>query len=263
MITVTEILPETKDWSRLLDRSAQVSLYLEPEWMRLHPVKAYAAYRGSETSQDIVGGIVVVPAAHPNPFVPYQGLIQVRKEDPEVAGYLIRECEVLGRPLSVWSNPSLVDIRPFHERFYDREQRCLWTDVIRYTYLCNPQSKLEARARAQLTEKPVDRVTGLDWYAEWREQSWVTQHFIDIMDKVLGFPGTQVWGDGEATVVWGVDRQDRGYYLASVGSPTNVLNWLIRQHHTSDLVGCNSPKRSLFKRSFGGILRTYYGCVTT
>lgn len=263
MITVTDISPESREWEKLLKKSHQYSLYLEPEWMRLHPVKAYAAYRGEGPGATIVGGIVVTPTVLPTPFVPYQGLVQTQKEDPDVAESLIRECEELGRPLSVWSSPSLVDIRPFHERAYDREERVLWRDVIRYTYLCTPESRLEPRARANVTDREVEAVTTLDWYEEWKEQPWVTQHFIDLMDKMLGFSSTQVWGDGEATVVWGVDRRDRGYYLAAIGSPTNVLDKLIRRHHSVDLVGCNSPRRSLFKRSFGGILRTYYGCVTT
>ena len=256
MVTVCEISRTSEDWRYLIEHSHQTSLYVLPEWLALHDVGLLGAYKGN----NIHGGAVVVPFRNPLPYVPYQGLLQFHKEDHEVAAALIEGAEGFGRPLSIWNGPSLVDIRPFTWRFWDA--KILWNPTVRYTYICDRSSELENRARALVTQKPVEEEAGMEWFEGWKEQAWVGQNDIDQMEQIVGFESTKVYSDEDATVVWGVDLQNRGYYLASVGKPTNVIAHLIKQHPSSDMVGANSPERAKFKRSFGGLLRTYYGMVT-
>jgi len=255
-ITVCPIDPLSKDWRRLVDRAAQQTIYLQTEWLALHDVKIYAAYKGT----DIHGAVVVAPTSYPLPYVPYQGIVQRYKEDWDVADALIAEAEEVGRPVSVWNAPPMVDVRPFAWRWWN-ERKVMWSPCIRYTYFCYPDTRLENRHRALITDAPVVEEDRFDWFEQWKAQPWVGPMDAEMMDKILGLATVRVYTDYKAWVVWGVDMQDRGYYLASVGEPTNVIYWLIRQHASTDLVGANSRERALYKRGFGGVLKTGYGMV--
>lgn len=252
MIRVEEADISSSTWHHLIQSSHQATLYVRPEWMALHPVHAFVATNGSEP----VGGIVAADGLHPLTFIPYQGLLLRKREDRETAQALISHVERLDRPVSVWNAPSLVDIRPFTWRWYDAQ--VLWQHDIRYTYICSRDTRFEPRHQTNVTGKPVTLEEGTSWFEDWVKQPWVSEYDPGYMVKILGMPSTKVYTDGDATVVWGEDLQGRGYYLASIGRPTNVLAWLIQQHDSSDLVGCNSPQRALFKRGFGGHLRTSY-----
>jgi len=252
MIRVEEADPRGEKWATLIRASHQSSLYVMPEWMELHPCFPFLAFQGSEPC----GGIVAIPGIFPAPFIPYQGLLLRKREDRETAQALLSHVERLPRPLSVWNPPSLIDIRPFTWRWYDAQT--LWQHDIRYTYICDRDSRLEPRAQTNVTDKPIAEVTGPEWFDAWQQQPWVESRDVDLMIKILAMPSTTVYTDGDSTVVWGEDLNERGYYIASVGRPTNVLHRLIKDHDSTDLVGCNSPQRALFKRGFGGHLRTTY-----
>lgn len=256
MLEVVQIEPESKDWKRLIEKSHQTSLYVLPDWIHLHDVAMFGCYRGT----NICGGGVGVPLVNPAFNIPYQGLLQFHKEDHKVAKALLEKIEDVGRPISVWNAPSLVDVRPFIWRWWDT-RKIIWQPRIRYTYICADDTTLEPRARALVTDNEVIEETGDGWWDVWKDQAWVGPMDIEVMEKILGFSSVRVFTDRLGWVIWGVDLQERGYYLGSVGPPTNILHHLLRRHATSDLVGCNSPSRALFKRSFGGQLRTYYGMV--
>ena len=254
MIRVEETRPGDKAWDYLVKQSRQSSLYVSSEWITLNPVKVFLALEGTSPQ----GGMVVAQSLTPMPFAPYQGLLLLRREDRDVALALILKSESLARPVSVWNTPYLIDIRPFTWRWYD--SNVLWQHEIKYTYICQRTTELEPRCQRNLTKAPIAEVKERDgWWEAWKEQPWVTDDIERLMDKILGFSSTTVWTDGEAHVIWGQDHLGRGYYLGSVGKPTNALAELIKRHETSDLVGCNSPERALFKRGFGGALRTAYG----
>jgi len=253
VIRVEQANPTEKPWRYLVDHSHQATLYVLPEWLSLHPVEAALAYDGTE----VQGGIVVTHSLTPLPFVPYQGMLLRRREDREVAQALIAWAEKRGRPISVWNPPSLIDIRPFTWRWFDAQ--VLWQPDIRYTYMTAATTQLEPRCQRNVTEKPVEETKSGDWFQRWKSQPWVTDEYEATMAKIAGMDSVSVWTDGDGTVVWGRDGAERGYYLGSVGRPTNVLLRLIRSHDVSDLVGCNSPARAIFKRGFGGTLRTAYG----
>ena len=248
-----EVDPKGKEWRHLIGESYQSTLYTMPEWMGLHPVTALIAFQGSEPQ----GGMVVASSLTPLALVPYQGLLLLKREDKVASECLIMEAEKLKRPLSVWNAPHLVDIRPFTWRWFD--SKVMWQHDIRYTYICHQHAQMEARSMANVTNAKVEREEGREWFGKWKDQPWVTDEISRLMEKILGFASVEVWHDGDAHVIWGTDVNKRGYYLGSVGKPTNVLASLIKRHDTTDLVGCNSPERALFKRGFGGALRTAYG----
>jgi hypothetical protein len=255
---VVPIKPTSDNWYRLVRDSHQGSLYVLPEWIALHPVQLFAAKKGST----VVGGIVVANDLTPLSAIPYQGMLLLRRDDQEVSEALLARVEALPRPVSVWNPPSLVDIRPFNWRF--REAHELWQADIRYTYMCDRNSRMERRQEHSITGEEVKEITSLDWFREWSELYWVTEEDIENMEKILRMPMVNVYGDSSCAVVWAVDHQDRGYYIASLGQAANTLHTLIKRHDTTDLVGCNSRTgRSLFKRGFGGHLRTYYGMKLT
>ncbi len=254
MIRVEQVDPRCKDWMEIITRSHQGSLYTMPEWMELHPVAPFLAYRGNT----VAGGVVASRGIMPPPFIPYQGLLLTRREDRDVAQALLSHVEQLPPVVSVWNPPSLVDIRPFTWRWYDANK--LWAHQIRYTYYCDRDSNPERRAWTNITGAGIREGEDSDFFPEWSEQHWITDSDLGLMAKILSFSSVAIWTDKDGGfVVWGVDSHDRGYYLASVGKVTNIIHQLIKQHETSDLVGCNSPQRALFKRGFGGHLRTYYG----
>lgn len=257
MIEVHVAEYDSKDWQTLISKSHQTSLYVTPEWMAIHPHRCYIAYKGN----NVAAGIVVNPGTHAPYFIPYQGVLQLHKEDHKVVGAMLEAVqEDFDDPISVWNPPSLVDTRPFGWQWFTN--KVLWTPTIKFTYFCTPASRMEPRARANITGKQVEKTCDPGWFDEWKKEPWVGALDEEIMERVLGFTSTECWTDGDGWVVWGTDLQDRGYYLASVGKPTNVLAFLINECPSTDLVGCNSPQRALFKRSFGGILRTYYGYRT-
>jgi hypothetical protein len=238
MIKVGQVTANSDDWQTLIRDSHQTSLYVLPEWVALHPVK-------------LSRGLT------PPTMIPYQGMLCLWRDDRDVAQALIERIEQLPHPVSVWNPPALVDIRPFTWRFWDAQQ--IWQHEIKYTFICDKDSRMERRAEYKVTGYEVKEITDLDWYRRWEDLPWVTAEDCAIMEQILKMPCTKVYGDPDGTVVWCVDNQDRGYYVASIGQVTNVLATLIKRHRSSDLVGCNSPERSLFKRGFGGHLRTYYG----
>lgn len=138
--------------------------------------------------------------------------------------------------MSLTLPPEWVDVRGF-----------TWAGMrchVRYTYRGNglPEYEKRIRLRPAIISGEIKHEAD-DW--------WVV---------------TSCTGDTEVTCV--CDWRTVYYWQANKGGSWHpecldgMVKYANRQGKQFDLVGCNSPKRGLFKRGFGGALTPYYFVTT-
>ena len=241
MIETALLALDDADLDALLTRSHQTSLYVLPEWLDAFPPAAiYGAYR----DERLTAALFVEKGLAPPPFVQYRGLLLTRKEQPSEAAALLQEAEKMGR-VSVWNAPSLVDIGPFSWR----HPEAVWKPDVRYTYIID-----------RATARPLRDYRAVEYWEEMPKDLPPLE--LDLQAPfltILNFPSTLTFRSATATLVCGVDRQKRGFYIAGWGVELDALTWAIAQRFESfDMGGANSPKMRSRKRNFGGRLRTCY-----
>lgn len=175
------------------------------------------------------------------PSTPWQGPVCRTTEEGEcaqvadcVAQYLLRRYADVTLTLP----PEWVDVRPFINHGM-RQQ-------VRYTYRGSASEAL-TRYEKRLVLRPAQFSRVVIQHGDW----WMDELTCE---------------DSEVTTLH--DWKCRYYWQANRGGTwhAELVNAMIRLAAMDeigfDMVGCNSPKRALFKRQFGGYLRPYY-VVTT
>lgn len=238
------------DWDELITKSHQTSLFVMRDWLNLYQdnLDILAAY---DHQGRIIAGLVSQLTPEPLPFVPYQGLLLTRREMPGVARALLEETERIESHVHVVNAPALVDIRPFKWRW--NESSKLWSDSVLYTMLFDRTSRPfddlgESSVPVELIERTFENCQKLN-----------DSVGVDVLPVAL-LPSVRLFtNDANDLVLWGTDKQDRGYYIAGTPKCSGLVVALAKRHaQGADLYGCNSPSMNKRKRVFGAKLRTYY-----
>ncbi len=237
------------DWDELITKSHQTSLFVMRDWLALYQdsLDILAAY---DHSGNIIAGLVTQLTPEPLPFVPYQGLLLTRREMPGVARALLEEAERIESHIHITNAPSLVDIRPFKWRW--NESSKLWSDSVHYTMLFDA------------TSRPFDDIEDSSEPEELDLDEDHLPRFIDSVGDalwpIMELPSVKIYTNtADEMVVWGTDRQNRGYYIAGTPRCSGLVVALAKRHEQgADLYGCNSPSMNKRKRVYGAKLRTYY-----
>lgn len=227
-------------YERLNRESPAGSVFSAASWARYQkvPHRVIGVYKGRE----LVGGCLLyevdggLPAVVP--ATPWQG--PVCRPDGEGERLAVAEClaqYLLRRykDVTLTLHPDWTDIRGF-----------LWAGMrchVRYTYR-GMGREMRGNYEKRLRLNPADSWRSLGIHAG---DGW--QHFrVALHDTSVDF--LEDW--------WG-----RYYWQANQGGSwhAEVIDLYLGERGF-DLVGCNSPKRGLFKRQFGGRLMPYY-VVTT
>lgn len=241
-MTRMEVVPlraDSEDLDALVARSHQTSLYVTREWREAFPS---AAIYGAYTNDELSAAIFVEASPLPMPFVGYRGLLLSRREQVAIANRLIAAAEKVPHA-TVWNAPSLVDLRPFFWRY----PSATWRADVRYTLFldrnCRPYRPLEIVEFEQADDPGECPI-------EW------TYPGFDVVSRLSS---TLTYRSETATLMVGVDPQDRAYVIAGWGPRLDDLTWSVASlHPTLDLGGANSPTMASKKRVFGGHLRTAY-----
>jgi hypothetical protein len=216
------------------------SVFSAPSWAAYagHQHRVIGVYKGLE----LIGGAVVYETGGGLlpiiPGTPWQGPISRSADEGEclamaecLAQYLLRRYTDVTLTLP----PEWVDVRGF-----------TWAGMrsqVRYTY----------RGESPVYEKRVKfRTCFVKIDTEYHPAEWMVRTYSTADSRV------------DAVFDW----RTAYYWKANEGGSyhTECANTMIRDAEmaglTFDMVGCNSPKRGLFKRGFGGRLTPYF-MVTT
>lgn len=228
------------EYERLNRRSPQGSVFSSVSWMRYREIESrlFGVYKGSEL---VAGALVPVAGGKVlrlAPGTPWTGPVSRNDDEGEnlavaegLAGHLLRAYEEVTLTLP----PEWTDVRGF-----------AWSGMrqqVRYTYRGeHPEYEKRTRFRPCFV-----KVASLHLAEDWQVVSYET---------------------ADSTVTMLRDWKRTYYWKANPGGSwhSECLNSGLRDGERDglpfDLVGCNSPKRGLFKRQFGGTLTPYY-VVTT
>lgn len=232
-------------YERLNREAAQGSVFSSASWFASQGLgrDVIGVYKGTE----LVGGAVVhtvggrIPAIVP--ATPWTGPVCRSTDEGECAAVAACVAEYLLRrhpDVTLTLPPEWTDVRPFINLGM-RQQ-------VRYTYR-GPAHKARDRYEKRLTLRPLPK------------------SFTRIITQKQGWELDEMaCEDSEITTLR--DWKCRYYWQANRGGTwhAELVNVMIGLAATDgqifDMVGCNSPKRALFKRQFGGYLWPYY-VVTT
>lgn len=269
MIEVREV---TKGWDEFVESSPQGTIFSTTTWCDLigQPYHIWGVYKGKE----LIGGAANFDT--PAPITPFQGILvkQERKYTTtmslhnEVANALMPYL-----PDEFYNHYEYLDIRPF-------KWAGNWDVNVRYTYVVYPGipekmwDELEKKTRYAINSNTVGmkvpRITEfISLYKHTFERKGLQPTASDdIVEKVYSNLDSHLYIslDGEAGVLMIRDSK-RSYYIlgASKGEGGSsyilwkALLWEGEYWGEVDMVGCNDQKIGLFKRGFGGELKSYYG----
>ena len=231
---VRPVDPLSPEWEELSKISHNTSLFVTPDW--LSQEKGVMVV-GHFAEGKLTTGMVASESLAKGPVAPYQGLLTTNRSNFKTVSQLVEWLEGVGGFPVVWNAPSLIDVRPWYAR-----QGSRWLTQIKYTYYTySPQVSMEAVEDLYLIPKGRDEIVEMG-APEWFEE----------MDAIT------LWGhervDGK--VLWGVDPQNRGYYLHGDGDVIPIVEGLIRMNGSADLSGTEG-----WKRQFSPKLRTIYGMI--
>lgn len=231
---VRPVDPDSNEWEELSKISHNTSLFVTPEW--LSQEKGVMVV-GHFIEGKLTTGMVASESLAKGPVAPYQGLLTTNRSNFKTVSQLVEWLEGVGGFPVVWNAPSLIDVRPWYAR-----QGSRWLTQIKYTYYTyTPQASMEA----------VEGLVPLETTGELLNDMEAPEWFED-MESIMP------WGheDGDGKVLWGVDPQNRGYYLHGKGDVTPIIEGLIRMNESADLGGTEG-----WKRQFSPKLRTIYGMI--
>lgn len=235
---------EEKDYGRLERLNAASphgSVFSAPSWAAYLPYEHYCigVFKGAEM---VGGGVIPVSDGHVSryvPFTPWVGIVGREAGEGEHLEVAERVAEYLlarHREVTLTLPPEWTDIRAF-----------TWAGMrahVRYTYRGRGKGGFEKRLDLR------------DCFVH-HEISHVTEHW---------FMDTYKTGDSEITTLG--DHRFAYYWKANKGGTyhANCVSTMIQMADSQglgfDMVGCNSPHRGLFKRSFGGKLTPYFAVTT-
>jgi len=241
-IKVVELDPSDASLDSLVAKSHQTSLYVTRDWRLAQPSKLIL---GAMSEDQLVAAAFVEESLTAIPFVGYRGILQTKREQVEAVTALL-QVALKVKPACLWNAPALVDVRPAYWMF----PQALWRTDIRYTLFldgrCRPFRELEA--------VEVEDGEGSECHIPW-----ATQEIADTFERLRILPSTLTFHSGPATLIVGVDSQDRGYVIAGWGPGLDALTWSVAPRFASlDLGGANSPTMASKKRNLGAHLRTSY-----
>jgi len=214
--------PDVRDprWMKLVETSHQTSIFVLPEWLEHFRDKLAIA-----VVEDSAGrwraAVVAQRSSAPIPFFAYAGLLLTRREDPAAVSLLLGWLEEEHPGACVVNAPSLIDIRPFAWRSV--KSGAIWTDRILYTFYTGRNTR-------PFPDMPVAES--------------VPPPLLPGLGELLGLDSVHM----VSGVVWGVDKQDRGYCIASSPGSEGVVWELAQRHPSADLFGANSPAMNRRKR---------------
>ena len=226
--------PNSPEWKSLLEKSHNTSLYVTPDWLEQEKLIVGGLFANGELTTGIVAqeGLSVNGA-------PYQGVLTTNRSNFASVSKLVEWLEGFGGFPMVWNAPSLIDVRPFQTRKDSR-----WLTHINYTfYSYPPNGSMEGVEELQEVEKKVDVLDSMG------APGWMSL-VEDI--KLWTLPNV------DGMVLWGVDPQDRGYYLYGYGHVIPIMDVLTRMHQSADLSGTEGWKKRYYTK-----LRTIYGMIRT
>lgn len=221
--------------------SPDASVFCSPRWYEYQHIdyRPIGVYKGDA----LVAGACVPVAGGAVPAVvngtPWSGPVcrtEAEGERLAVAQGLAEYLRGRWGSVSLTLPPTWTDVRGF---LWDG-----WRSHVRYTYRGSGQN-YEKRVRV----RRVDIATNT--------QAWSDAHFEQ-----------RSYYTGEDSVTALFDCRNAYYWRATGPGEfhTELVDRMLEEARTEgvgfDMVGCNSPRRSLFKRSFGGRLTPYYHVTT-
>jgi len=246
MFEVKEIETDNKDYRSLLKTSPQSSIWSDPSCpvYRGFNDRLFGAYKGNE----LTGGCLVhtteqgiLPYV---PYAPWNGPIfrqERESENLEMLSVFLATLRHRFGSVTLTLPPELQDVRA-----------ATWAGMrthVRYTYRGYGPSKLSRRVKVWPLDNHPFEFGAIEAPAH---SNWVHRYYKLYESKIEILQDKRYWY----------------YWKANKGGKWHpeLLIELIRASKEEcagwDLVGCNSPKRSLFKRGFGGKLTPYYAITT-
>lgn len=243
-------------YEQLNREAASGSVFSSASWAAHQKIdhRIIGVYKGLE----LVGGILLyevggcLPAVIP--ATPWQGPVCRTDDEGECAIVADRLAQYLLRrytDVTLSLHPHWGDVRPFINLGM-RQQ-------VRYTYR-GPAHKARDRYEKRLSLRQMDRQ---------KFSRVITHHGSPkILDGGWGGWEIDEMSYEDSTVTTLRDWTTRYYWQANRGGTWHaelvdqMIGLAALDEFVFDMVGCNSPKRALFKRQFGGHLWPYY-VVTT
>lgn len=218
--------------------SHQTSLFVTSPWTKLHEgVHVFGFYERDK----LTAGLIVQERLARLPYLPYQGLLLDRRENPAAITALLAVVEhELGDHFAVWNAPAMLDVRPF--------QDFGTSDRIEYTYYTSPNDDMDRPENLTIHAGP-----GTEWSDKLIEASPYPEH----LDMLMRFPDTAILETPEGAIVWGTDSQNRGYLLAAVGAWVPIVRAACNTVNDADLGSAVAAMRRCGRVK----LRSIYGCV--
>ena len=242
MFEVKEIETDNTDYKGLLKKSPQSSIWSDPSCPVYRGLddKLFGVYKGNE----LTGGCLVhtteqgiLPYV---PYAPWNGPIfrqERESENSEMLSVLLATLRHRFGHVTLTLPPELQDVRP---------ATWAWMRThVRYTY----------------------RGRGVPEFSRRVKVNHGCQVEMLCLDDILPYQCWELTCE-DSLVIALVDHRYIYYWKANEKGKhhAEILYWILNYSKLSglgwDLVGCNSPQRSLFKRGFGGKLTPYYAITT-
>lgn len=248
-LEVKELTDEAglRRYDALVPKAAAGSVFATRSWLDYAGIEArfFGVFKGAE----VIAGVAVPHSGGHSLSVtqgtPWTGIVARPADEGE---HLQVACELAQYLRGEFGHAALTlppewhDIRGF---LWDG-----WRSHVRYTYRCPAKMmRYESRLRIREVEEYGNEVVhhGDSWQ---HVQSRCADSAIDYLVDVKPAAATYYYWNANPGGTWHAELIDKMIKVAATDSGC------------VDLVGCNSPQRSLFKRSFGGRLTPYYFVTT-
>ena len=248
MFEVKEIETDNKDYTGLLKTSPQSSIWSDPSCpaYRGFDDRLFGVYKGNELTGGCLVHITKQGILPYVPYAPWNGPIfrqERESENLEMLSVLLATLRHRFGDVTLTLPPELQDVRA-----------ATWQDMrthVRYTYRGYGPSKLSRRVKAwPLSGHPGSFKSGVIDMPE--DAIWMHRYYKMYDSKIEILQDKRYW------YYWKANKGGKWHPELLIefirASKAECAGW--------DLVGCNSPQRSLFKRGFGGKLTPYYAITT-